>query len=40
MVKVRESLIGKTFGNLLVLEQAEDSIEKSGKHRPQWRCLK
>lgn len=38
MVKVRKNLIGKTFGNLLVLEQAEDSIGKSGQHRPQWKC--
>lgn len=38
MVKVREDLTGKTFGNLIVLEQVEDLICENGKHRPQWKC--
>lgn len=38
MVKVREDLTGKTFGNLFVLEQAEDHIQPNGVHRPTWKC--
>lgn len=36
----RENLIGRKFGTLLVVSEAEDYIEpKSGAHRPRWNCL-
>lgn len=38
MVKVKKDLVGYVFGNLTVVEQTEDKIEPSGKHRPQWLC--
>lgn len=38
MVKVKKDLVGYIFGNLTVVERAEDKIEPSGKHRPQWLC--
>lgn len=38
MVKVRENLIGKTFGRLIVLEQAEDYVNPSGHHYARWLC--
>lgn len=39
MVKVRENLVGKIFGKLTVLEQAEDYINPKGKHIARWLCL-
>ena len=33
MIKVREDLIGKVFGRLTVIEQAEDYIYPNGKRR-------
>ena len=38
MVQVKKNLIGKTFGRLTVLEQAEDYITPQGKHKVQWLC--
>lgn len=38
MVKVRDSLIGKTFGRLTVINQAEDYITPKGVHYAQWMC--
>lgn len=38
MLKVREDLTGKMFGQLTVLEQTEDYIYPSGKRRAQWLC--
>lgn len=38
MVKVRQDLTGMMFGNLLVLEQAEDHVPPCGVHRAKWRC--
>lgn len=32
-------LTGKRFGRLVVVERAEDRIEKSGKRRVMWKCL-
>lgn len=38
MVKTKESLIGKVFGRLTVLSQAEDHISPSGRRYDQWWC--
>lgn len=38
MVKVREDLTNKSFGDLTVLYQDEDYINKKGTHLPIWRC--
>lgn len=39
MVKVKENLVGQTFGRLTVIAQAEDYIvPKTGRHYPQWLC--
>lgn len=38
MIKVRESLAGKRFGRLVVLEQSDDYIS-SGKKFATWKCL-
>lgn len=38
MVKVKEDLVGRIFGELTIIKQTEDKIEPSGKHRPQWLC--
>ena len=38
MVKVREDLIGKTFGRLTVLCQAEDIVTPQGVHVAAWLC--
>lgn len=38
LIKVREDLTGRIFGNLIVLEQTDDLIERNGKHRPRWKC--
>lgn len=39
MMQVKESLIGKKFGMLTVLYQAEDYISPKGKHMSQWACI-
>ena len=38
MVKVREDMTNQIFGRLRVLEQAEDYIDKNGRHFAQWKC--
>lgn len=38
MVKVREDLVGKTFGRLVVLERTDDYIDSQGYHRLCWKC--
>lgn len=38
MIKVLKDLTGQRFGKLVVIEQAEDFIEKNGCHRAQWLC--
>jgi hypothetical protein len=38
MVKVKDNLIGKAFGRLIVLEQSEDYVAPNGKRYPQWLC--
>ena len=39
MMRVRENLIGRTFGHWTVLSQAEDYITpSSGQHRRRWVC--
>lgn len=38
MIKVRKNKIGKVYGRLTVLEQAEDHIGTSGRHFAQWLC--
>lgn len=38
MVNVKEDLVGRKFERLTVLEQAEDYIDKKGKHYAQWLC--
>lgn len=38
MVKVKEDLVGRVFGRLTVLEQAEDYIDSHGEHYAQWLC--
>ena len=37
MCKVKD-LVGKRFGKLEVVSRAEDYVEISGRHRPQWLC--
>lgn len=40
MVKVRENLVGKRYGRLTVIKQAEDYITPSTqKHRAMWQCV-
>ena len=39
MVKVKENLIGKIFGTLTVVGQADDYILPCGKHFAQWQCI-
>jgi hypothetical protein len=39
MVKVREDLTGRVFDRLIVIKQAEDYIDKKGKHYSQWNCI-
>lgn len=34
-----KDLRGKTVGYLLVLEPADDRVDKNGRHRKCWRCL-
>ena len=38
MVKVKEDLVGRTFGRLTVLERVEDCVSAKGKHYAQWLC--
>ena len=38
MIKVRNSLVGQTLGNFLVLSRAEDYISPNGARRTQWLC--
>lgn len=38
MVKVRENLTGKQFGELLALYQDEDYINPRGNHYATWKC--
>ena len=38
MVKVKEDLTGRIFGRWLVLGQAEDHVDKNGKHSAMWHC--
>lgn len=38
MVKVKNNLIGKSFGRLNVIKQVEDYIKPNGKHEAQWLC--
>lgn len=38
MVKVKESLVGKQFGRLKVIEQADDYIDPQGNHYARWLC--
>ena len=38
MVKVKEDLAGRIFGRLTVIEQADDYIDKNGRHLAQWLC--
>lgn len=35
---VFRNLLGQTFGYLEVVEQVDDKIEESGRHRKRWRC--
>ena len=37
-VNVKDDLVGRKFHRLIVLKQAEDYIDKRGKHYAQWRC--
>lgn len=38
MVRVKEDLTGMVFGRLTVIRQADDYINRSGKHYSQWLC--
>lgn len=38
MVKVKDNLVGKVFGRLTVLEQADDYITPNGIHVARWLC--
>lgn len=38
MVKVKEDLTGRRFGNLVVIKQTEDYIRPDGRHEAQWLC--
>lgn len=38
MVKVKNNLIGKTFGRLTVLSRANDYVSPKGIHTAQWVC--
>ena len=35
---MKQDLTGKTFGKLHVVEQAEDYVDKKGRHRDKWLC--
>ena len=38
MVKTRKDLVGRVFGDLTVLYQDEDYVNKNGVHFAMWRC--
>lgn len=38
IVKVRESLVGKTFGRLTVIKQCEDYVKPNGQHFAMYTC--
>lgn len=38
MVKVREDLIGQSFGALVVVGRADDYISANGTHYDKWKC--
>lgn len=38
MVKVKEDLVGRVFGRLTVIEQANDYVSLKGKHYARWKC--
>ena len=38
MVKVKENLVGRVFGRLTVIEQADDYVSLKGKHYARWKC--
>lgn len=38
MVNVRKNLIGERFGRLVVIQQIEDYVSKSGMHYSKWLC--
>ena len=38
MVKVKENLVGRVFGRLTVLEQAEDYVSPTGQKKARWLC--
>ena len=38
MVKVKEDLIGRRFGRLIVTGQAEDHVQPNGVHVAMWNC--
>lgn len=39
MIKAKKDLVGQKFNRWTVIEQAEDYIESSGKHRVNWKCI-
>lgn len=39
MIKAKRDLTGQRFGRLVVQNQAEDYIDKSGHHRLMWHCV-
>lgn len=38
-MKYREDLTGQRFGQLVVIEAADDYVSPGGQSRPRWRCL-
>lgn len=38
MVKVKQDLSGKRYGQLTVMYQAQDRINRNGKHNAVWHC--
>lgn len=38
MVRVKEDLVGKTFGRLTVVRQCEDYVSPKGSRKAQWEC--
>lgn len=39
MVKVQKDLTEMVFGRLTVVNQAEDYVDRKGRHYPQWNCI-
>ncbi len=39
VVKVRNDLSGKVFGNLTVIEQSDDYVNPQGRHFARWHCV-